>query len=587
MTGVKSPVRMSSDLRRVLALPRRPRPEGAAAERIIEAVTTRLGVRNPSCECASQGRQCITRLNAAQAWALWEIYQVGGLLGIIQVGAGKTILDLLAPLAMKDCATAVLLVPASLVGQLVREYRLVRQHFRVPEIIVHGLDWRTEVPNAPTLHVLSYQRLSRPDATEFFEELRPDLIIADECHMLRHARATRTARLLRYFANNGETRFCGWTGSITDSSLRDYGHLSALALRFGSPMPLDPKELDAWAGALDPSEWQAPAGALRALCDGDEHVAVGYHRRLVETRGVVSTTGSVIEAEIRIDERPAPPIPPVLATMLNAVRATWVRPDGEELVDALSLSRCLRELAQGIYLRWIFPRGEPREVIDEWFAARKAWGQEMREKLKSAEPHLDSPMLCARAAARAWGDVANPDPSLPRWRAESWPRWRNARPTVEPESQAVRVDDYLARDAATWADSERGIVWYSLVEFGKWVSEISGLPLHGGGAKADERIAAERGDRSIVASIKSHGTGRDGLQHLFCHQLIASPPSSSAEWQQCLGRLYRLGQRASVVHALYFAHTPELAANVEEALCRSRYVRDTIGEEQKLLRGMA
>jgi hypothetical protein len=494
----------------------------------------------------------------------------------------NTALDILAALAMPGCRLALLLVPPNLVDQLVGEYELMSQHFRVPSIQVHGRGYRAVSPGEPVLHVLAYSRLSRPEATAFLEQLRPDTVIADETHRLRHPDGAGCARVLRYFNDHRDTRFCGWTGSMTDSTPRDYAHLSAMALRGGSPLPLEPEVTDDWARALDPTtDHPAPPGALMGLCEEGEHLYSGFRRRLVETLGIVATTEAAIDAELEISERPAPEIPHSIRAMLDDLRGCAVRPDGEELVTPLEISKTAHELACGLYLRWIYPRGEPENVIDEWFEARKEWRKELRLKLRDRREHLDSPMLCALAAMRHHGQLANHG-DLPEWDSETWVRWHRVKPTVKPETQAVRVDDYLARDAAAWAQQERGIVWYSTVAFGEWVAEISGLPLHGGGPGAGERIGRERGDRSIVASIKSHGTGRDGLQRIFDRQLIASPPTSATEWEQCLGRLYRIGQHATKIHAWYYGHTPELAANVEEALSRAEYVYGTWGSSQKL-----
>jgi hypothetical protein len=125
-------------------------------------------------------------------------------------------------------------------------------------------------------------------------------------------------------------------------------------------------------------------------------------------------------------------------------------------------------------------------------------------------------------------------------------------------------------------------VWYASSAFGAWVSELSGLPLHGGGVGAGKRIAEERGDRSIVASLLSHGTGRDGLQYLFHRQLIAQPPSSSTAWEQLLGRLHRTGQEAPIVYADAYRHTREVEASVDQAMARALYVEQTLGARQKL-----
>lgn len=844
--GWKPPVGDSPDLQRVAALPRRPVPtaDSTRGAALVEMITSRFARPPGPCRCAEYRRDCIKKLRITQAWALYEIGLGGGLLGPIGVGHGKTILDLLAPLAMRDCRLALLLVPPTLVGQLVTEYELVGQHFRMPSLVVHGRNYSHVNPGMPVLHVLPYSRLSRPESTVFLENLRPDTIIADEVHKLRHADTATTSRVLRYFANHPGTRFCGWSGSITDSSLRDYCldpstrvltsdlrwvqvgsvrdgdeligfdeaitgarlrrsrvegvkrlqrprvrivtnrgtlvcstdhqwilrgrartyedkgytqigqlhrrgqwiaasdvrpgdtlafwiapweydesreggylaglldgegyvskghsraqvgfgqlpgpvldaycaglkargfthsyhrhtsgvvrvipngdcasirllgmlrpvrlmkkadltwensepsgrntrharvlaveslddgevvavqtstrtliaegflshncHISALALRHGSPLPLDPDVVDDWCRALDPVEVPAPAGKLLDLCAPGEHVVEGFHRRLVETPGVVSTTEPAIDADLEINERVAPSIPEQLRMMMREVRATKTRPDGDPLLDPMAVARCLRELACGFYYRWIFPpvNGVPqrREDIDAWFAARKAWRSELREKLYQRREHLDSPLLCARAAMRAWGDEPyNGD--LPVWKAENWPRWRDLRYTVEYESEAVRVDDYLVRDAAEWGHSNRGVIWYDKRAFGHWVAEVSGLPLHEGGPGAGERIARERGDHSIIASIQSHGTGRDGLQRLFCTQLVANPQSSATAWEQLLGRLHRIGQAARTVYAEFYRHTDELKSLVDQALARALYVQGTLGLQQKIRTG--
>jgi hypothetical protein len=317
------------------------------------------------------------------------------------------------------------------------------------------------------------------------------------------------------------------------------------------------------------------------LCEPGEHVYEGFHRRLVETAGVVSTKEPAISATLAIEERKVDHIPEVVKEALHDLRATWTRPDGEEIVEALALARCARQLACGFYYRWIFPRGESIGLILEWLEARKQWRRELREKLKTRQEHLDSPKLCALAAMRAYGEISN-DHGLPVWRADNWPRWKKAKGTVQPETEAVRIDDYLARDAAAWGLENKGVVWFEHRAFGQWVSELSGLPLHVGGPKAGELLKAERGDRSIVASIKSHGTGRDGLQRIFHTQLVANPPASATAWEQMLGRLHRIGQPSSVVTACFYRHTQEMKDLVDTALSRAVYVEKTLGSNQKL-----
>lgn len=581
----KPPVENSADLTRILALPRRPIPGEAREQALVDLLNERLRLPDGTCRCKDFKRDCILSLRPVQAWMLYEAGLCGGLLGAVGVGWGKTAVNLLAPLCMGGCRTALLLVPVGLLDQLVREYQLWGQHFKTPSLVVHGRDFRASVPGTPVLHVLPYSRLSRPESSVVLDTLAPDLVIADECDALRNRSASRTMRVLRYFAAHEDARFCGWTGSMTDSSVTDFAHLSALALRHRSPLPLDPEVVDDWARALDASDFPAPAGALLKLCEPGEHVREGFRRRLVESPGVVSTTDPSLEGvELVIEERPAPPLPANVQEALDQLRTTWVRPDGEELVEALAVAKSACELACGFYYRWIFPRGEPVHQILEWLEARKQWNRELRLKLRRAEPHLDSPDLCARAAARAWG--APGDPDLPRWKADTWPRWEKAKGTVKPETVPVRLDSFLAQDAAAWALENRGIVWYINRAFGEWVAEISRLPLHTGGPKAGARILAETGETSIICSLESHGRGRDGLQRLFATQLFTQPPVSGSRWEQALGRLHRPGQVEDTVTGFFYRHTTELADRVDEALNRALYVDQTLGGAQKLRLGI-
>lgn len=646
-SAYKPPVGPSPDLARVCALPRRPPVDidTPRAHALVRMMTARYArVRTDPCKCrlprsqggiTETGTDCIHTFNLTQAWALYELGMVGGLLGPIGVGHGKTILDIIATLAIMPTDEpnpgryeCVLLIPPNLVGQLITEYQLVGEHFRTPSLAVHGRDETFDQgPGVPILHVIPYSRLQRPESTVLLKKIKPRAIIADEAHYLRNRDAVRTHRVMAYFKENPETRFAGWTGTITDSSVTDYAHLSALALRYTSPLPLKVEVVKEWGSALDPkSDWPADAGALEdglirtaCLLPG-EHIQKGFHRRLVETEGVVATRSSAIAAELRLTTRQAPPIPntprpderaplnkltnrhewPGIADALDNVREVKTRPDGEVLLDPLQVARCCRELACGFFYRWIYPNGEPEDLIEEWFTARKLWRCELREMLSPElrREHMDSPFLLTLAAMRAHGDLPLgyvelvdeetgdvqivQSNNVPTWRSLHWPRWRQVKDLVKPESEAVWIDEYLAEDAARWGLENRGIVWYDKNAFGIKVADISGLPMHGGGPRAEEMIGREDGTRSIIASIKSHGTGRNGLQKLFYTQLIANPPSSATTWEQLLGRLHRIGQLAEIVFAEFYQHTEEMAASYHQARARAAYVQNTIGSAQKL-----
>lgn len=627
------PVGDSPDLQRVLALPRRPRvmPGTATAEAMIRHVQSTYGRDNPNCSCSRiqdargiRRKPCILTPNYAQAWAMYEMAVTGGVVGQLAVGSGKTFLDVMLPMAKSGCQTAIVLVPATLLRQLVTEYLLIAEHWRVPGISVdvpgnHPEVRRDNRPGAPLLRVMPYSRLQLADNTTYLERMKPDLIIVDEAQHLASAKSARGGRFLRYFATTPvKTALAAYSGTLTDDSLDDYQHFTILALGMGAPLPIDADALEEWKAAIDPSDWPAPEGALSRLkSDPDEDIQDAFHRRLVETPGIVMTAGASIDTPLEIRERPAPRMPddpsedprapgdevlgvpsgwwPGCASALDRLRRDWVRPDGEELLEILPVARCARELACGLFLRWHFPRGESRSLVDEWLAARKAWRRELRDKLRARQPHLDSPFLCALAARRYWR-VGNPrefdetgrpydqqvPDELPEWDAETWPRWARVKEEVKPQTEVIRLDPFLARDAAEWARSNRGIVWWSTVGFGRWVSELSGLPLYGEGPEAAAAIVAEDGRRSVIASIRSHGTGRDGLQRLFSTQLVTQAMSSAVGYEQLFGRLSRIGQDAEVVSAWIYRHTEELRDSVDTALRRARYVGKTMGQAQRL-----
>lgn len=644
----KVPVMDSEDLQRIKALPRRQliTEDSPDAPMVIKAVTQRYArKRSTPCNCARiywrfnpnkppRNPSCITELNLTQAIALFEMGAYGGLFGPIGVGHGKTILDILAPLAFKECKRATLLVPPGLVLQLICEYEMLREHFRVPNLITIS---DVRVPNdegeapkdgrpymatgedgEPITYVLPYSLLQRARCTTKLYEIEPDLIISDEAHKLRNIDTAGASRVFGYVeAQQNETppiyvRGAAWSGSFTEAAITDYGPTAALCLRERSPVPHDRDALEDWGRCINPkfaktdkdrdpnNPWSkaAPAGALLQLDDGrGGHVTEVFYRRLTETPGVVATTSPAVKSELVIVENtPRYPTPDVILNHLDVLREQWIRPDGEQLVDALTVARVARELAAGFHYYWYFPNGEPMPLILEWLDVRKRYRQELRWFLSNRKPYLDSPMLAELAAKRFYGDINTPElpegesheaweMKHPLWESMMWPEWRDIKGLVKPETRAQRIDDYLARDASEWGQENRGIIWYDSSEFGKWVAELSGLTRHGGGPDAGAEIGKEDGKRSIIASIKSHGTGRDGLQRIFCDQLFAQPPASATTWEQALGRLHRVGQAAPQVFARFNRHTEELAAHVDQALARATYVERTMGAKQKLRLG--
>lgn len=637
-----TPVRGSRDLDRIVALDHRPVLDlkSTRAEALVQLMTERYsnGVpANGGCRCKQirPRRPCVTTLLPLQAWALYEAGLAKGLLGFLPVGAGKTILDLLLIFPL-DVDKALALVPSNLVTQLWTDYQLLSQHFTVPSISIEGLNKSMVQRGQPMLYVQAYGAISRPGNTDYIDKLKPKAVISDECDKLADLEGSATARrAFRFAVENPDSLFCGLTGSPGDKEIGEFAHLAAWALKDNSPVPLDPKEVEQWGTAIDVSEMPSPAGALRALClDGDTSTAGvrrGFFNRLSETLGVIIASSNDVEVsdengiiantviDNTVKERPAPTLPPLIVKALELARG-FKRPDtllgapmDEELETPIERARTIAEVVSGVMNVWEFPpispdgkkflsiakggRYQEAKVIDEvWYPARAAYNKAVRAKCIEGAQFLDSPKLCEDAARRYWGDI--PDASEfktveefekwkngPVWPCPEYPDWRDVRGQVKPMPVAKRLHPYLVEDAAKWALENRGIVWYDLVEFGQWVAELSGLPLHGGGPKALARISAEDGSRSIIASIESHGRGRDGLQDLFAQQLVAQSPSSARRFQQLLGRLIRRGQRSFEVFTWIYLHIPELRTALDQALKRGSFAEEALGMKQQLLKG--
>lgn len=624
--GCKPAVSWSSEMRRVLGLARRPLElDGTErAETIIDmqmALYARPVIPGRRCRCAEidperhAAEGCIERLRLPQAQALREIAICGGLFGPIGVGHGKTLIDLLAPLAFRRYAEGmreriddlVLMVPPGLAAQLEGDYAYYGQHFKMPQIVFHGIDYLntcnkldTRVPlerGAPTVHVVPYSRISRPEQTVWLEkELKPHAIIADEAHRLRSAglpenKGATGARMWRYMEEVApQTKFVGLSGSMTAKRIQDYWHLMKWALRGGSPLPVVPEIVDIWGSAVNPSDNPADPGPLMDLCKPNEHLYDGFKRRIAETVGVVTTAMPAVDVPLTLTERKAPPIPAQVKKYLSDLRGTgegdsWIRPDGEQLMTALEANECAMQLALGFYYRWIYPDCEfPRddELVKEWKGARRDFFREVRWKLRNLDEHMDSPRLVMNAAERFYG-LRPKHKGLPEWEAKTFPAWNKIRGLVRAETEAVCFNDYIVRDIAAWAHEHRGLVWYEHNAIGDWISKLSGLPKYGGGKKAKEQMMMEDGSRSILCSVDAHGTGTNGLQHRFrdCLLLHITPDPNKVE--QTLGRLHRPGQNHDVT-AYFYRHTPELKAHIDAALTAAYYVESTGFGTQKILK---
>jgi hypothetical protein len=497
-----------------------------------------------------------------QVAALGEARECQGLLAPVGCGEGKTLVTMLLHSAIDAGGRSVLLIPASMEPQLFSEYERFKKLFILP--VIHPYK---ELCDETEVCVLRYSTLSNPRFFDALERIRPKLFICDEAHYLKVRQSVRTRRFLQYFKKYPETLFCGLSGTITSNSLQDFAHLAKLALRKGAPVPLSWPILTEWSEALDANLIRRrPAGALMSFCGGGESAIQGYQRRLTETPGVVASNKNNVKASLVISRRKLQPTPKIKEALDN-LRETWTTPSGEEIADAMEMSRKAREIACGFYYRWAW---EQEGGVDwEWLTARTEWHREVRAKLhRGAVSGLDSEHLLEAAAAR--GD----------WKSVTYARWAAVKGRELPPVLAVWLDPYLVKDAVAFGREAPSIIWTRHDAVGEAIAREGGWPLFNGGVKNDRALLTVTGKETIVCSVAACGTGKN-LQ-MFNRQLITSPMSGGLGWEQLLARTHREGQMEDQVTADVYLHTPENMRAFKKAQSEAQFQQDLEGAQKRL-----
>lgn len=531
--SLSSGVVRGAEFRRIEALPRRLSPT-------IDLIKLTQYLKTPG------GTQTL-RLNQAEVLA--DLYDFGGAFGMQGVGAGKTLVSLLAPVVM-EAKRPVLLVPASL------KYKTEAQ-----DIPFYRQHWRLH----PDLRVLSNQTLQTLQNKDLLKRFMPDLLILDEAHEYRNRKAARTKRLLGYLKENPETKLLVLSGTLTKRSIQDYWHLLKHALPRQCPLPLHWQELVEWSEALDqdiPDHRRRAPGALMRFCENGENVRQGFRRRLVETPGVVATVESSCDASLNLTQRRTPVVPAVVVQAFDALRRTATTPSGDELTDQMNVWRRCKELAYGFYYRWVWPDGRPD---GDWLEARKNWRRFVRKTIEHNRRGLDSEKGVRDAVAAGVIECEDYAP----WAAVR-ERWK-----PHPPREAVWISDYLLADAQEWLAEHHGLVWVEHDAVGRRLEKVTGYPYFGAG---DDRIVTHKGP--CIASVHAHGKGQN-LQR-YTRMLMLACPSGGDVWEQLVGRSHRQGQEADEVDFEVYLHCRELWQAFEKARGDSRYIEDSMGQKQKL-----
>lgn len=503
-----------------------------------------------------------------QSQALYEAYIAGGLFGMVSVGNGKTLISDLLP-RIYGSQRPLLLLPPQMVEQYHEMHEEFSQHFLV----------------ADNMQVLSYSKLSVASGAYTLKTYQPDLIIADEAHYLRHRSSTRTKRVARFMAENPDTRFCALSGTLTNRSLRDYAHIMEWCLGNNSPIPFDFLMQESWSACLDANgqpnklDWGKAATFFHQIAGhrvplDQENFRKVFRYRLTTTPGVVASRQGSVGASLIIHQR-STPIPDSVSMALAKLASTWTTPDGMEIADALSYHRVSRQLSKGFYTVWDWgERGPDYAYIN----ARSTWNAQVRRYLSKNREGQDSMLLISNALSQ--GRITHSsDPEL----YDAWAVWQQYKSRGEPPTKPVWLDTFLVEDALAWAyetvksTKEPLIIWYESLGV-QAMLEQANIPTYGSGSARPEPDPKQP---IIACSIRVHGTGKN-LQK-WSNQLLLSPPSSGAVFEQLLGRMHRTGQQADEVHMTVYQHTEAFRSALATARRDARYIQDTQGTKQKLL----
>lgn len=558
-------VKDSAELRRIVGLPYRPHRTKEEVIQLAADLTTYY--RRPGGTMA---------LRQIQALTLADLFDTRGLLGTLRVGAGKTGVTALAPTVL-GISNAVLFVPAALIDKTNNDFREWEKHFYIDHLP----------------RVLSYEWLSRVSAEGFFEQVKPQLVIADETHRLKNPKAACTRRVARYFYKsksktpNPDAIFIGVSGTTTKRSLKDFKHLAEWSTRHSGwlPIPSTYNDLQEWCGAvdekLDPHQRYTP-GALERLYNDAElasvqgTVADAIHakaarsavaRRIHETPGFISTYDDVVPIALTIEiERPRPSR--TVAKALQQLWETWTTPTGLECTSPVELWRHEREIALGFCYEWLHP------APIAWLEARSAWSRAVRNMLKKYSLKLDSPLAIQQAIER--GDVQDSEI------VDACYNWQAIRDTFKP----ITIPRWFC-DEAIEAIAKEGVdgqlVWIEHRAIGERLAKDFGYAYHSQQSldQFGKSLESKTPKQKLALSIASCGTGRN-LQ-AWARNYVVTPLAQGAAWEQLIGRTHRDGQEADEVNVIVRIACAQNDADFAQARADAQYLESVQGQPQKLL----
>lgn len=517
-------------------------------------------------------------LRPTQCQSLSALRRYGGLLGALGVGHGKTLVALLAGM-VADCDSSLVLVAPATIPKFREVLEDLQQTYDLP----------------PT-RLVSWGELSRAEGWQLLQSAaqgaRRLCVVADETHMARNATAARTARLMRFLDSTPGRVFVALSGTLTTRRLADYAHLAARALGEYSPVPRG-REGEAWDAVLA-NEYRSPAdlahiaplwewaevtrGEPMPRCGAilPEQVLrklhAAYGERLASCPGVVLTQDASCDAPLRIYK---------VSGKFQSIKKIWQLaeevsktcrdPDGIELPDDAEVAKIAKRLTFGYYYRWQWP-GDKVDV--EWLDARQTWARTCRAVVEANRGRgLDTEGLVAAAARRNLEDGGlRAQGRL----ARDWARWVAVKDRPGPTPVPVWVTDEPLQHLVDIARKQApALIWYDELAVADRLRQL-GVEVVASG----QRVQGP--PRVLAVSLRSHGTGLDGLQ-AWSRAVFACVPANGGSWEQVLGRLHRQGQQADAVCVWVPVWAGPQAHALRTARHDAEWIATTTGNAQKLL----
>lgn len=572
-------VRNTPELARIRDLPVRALTKAKAA-RAAARWTSELAV-------AGRGAE----LRPWQGQVLDDVVRVGGCVGWLPVGQGKTLPAELVPVVLAEQAAearrviakhegrkraglayrAVLCIPASLKEKTFADRRS------------YAGKWRLASPPA---RIVTLHELAREANAGLLEWLDPEVLVVDESDELANWDASATQRIHRFVKAKrarGEAAGLPWphglwvvamTGTPTRRSILGYWHILVWCLGPGCPMPVTRSEAESWALALDDAAprmgFRPNPGPLGSTLD---KARARYLDRLRATPGMVMVDeDSAADVPLTIKVELAPECDELDAAF-DELRLYWTSPSGEPVSDPLSLARIDGDLGCGVVRYWKPP------PPPEWLDARRELAAFIRKRISETR-HAAEPLdTDAQVIRRHKGHPIVAE-------------WLRVRRTFDPR-KATRtrwISDVTLRWAVRWIRKQerlgRGpvVVWCGGVEFGTRLAKLAGLPYYSRKGKeinTGRDLHAADVRKSMVCSWHANKRGFN-LQAWRTHAIV-QPPQSAKYLEQIFGRSHRAGQTEPVrctVLATSGGTLDAFAAAIGEA----RFAKQTAFSTQKILK---